>query len=282
MEAKCWLLLPLLCLGACSQSPNSGDDKRRPYTSQDGRYAQQHDAYPVDVPRLDHVTDAKVTFEPYSRQGNRDYQLRGQSYRVIKEPKGFSQEGYASWYGTKFHGYHTSNGEVYDMYAMTGAHKTLPLPSFVRVTNLDNNKQVVVRVNDRGPFHQGRVIDLSYAAAYKLDMLKQGTARVKIEVITAPQKETVLTPLKATQPLFVQVAASSDRQRAEAAGRKYAGLIGTGYQVVQDNGLYKVQLGPAKDELNAEAMIERLKHQGIHQPFKVYVEPQGNTGVNIP
>ncbi|WP_417358077.1 septal ring lytic transglycosylase RlpA family protein [Gallaecimonas pentaromativorans] len=280
MANKAWCYGALLLLGACSSTPDSGTGKSG--DSQSGRYSQQNDAYPVDVPKLDHVSDAKVTNEPYSRQGNRDYELRGQFYKVIKAPQGFTQEGYASWYGTKFHGYHTSNGEVYDMYAMSGAHKTLPLPSFVRVTNLDNGKQVVVRVNDRGPFHQGRIIDLSYAAAYKLDMLKKGTARVRLEVITAPQKETVLAPLKATHPIFIQVVASSDQDRAVDAGKRYAALMGCGYQVVRDQGLYKVQLGPVSDELKAEALIEKLKGQGIARPFKVYAEPQGTDGVNIP
>ncbi|WKE66624.1 septal ring lytic transglycosylase RlpA family protein [Gallaecimonas kandeliae] len=276
MQAKwlCWL--PLLWLAGCA-GPQRGEAP-----GQQGRYAQQEDAYPVDVPRLDHVQDATVTDEPYSRAGNRDYELGGQFYRVIKEPKGFVQEGYASWYGTKFHGYKTSNGEIYDMYAMSGAHKRLPLPSFVRVTNLDNGRQVVVRVNDRGPFHEGRIIDLSYAAAYKLDMLKKGTAHVRLEVVTPPQKETVLAPIKAQNPIFVQVAASSDPGRADAAGKRLAALVGSGYQVVQEQGLYKVQLGPAADELKAEALIEALKRQGVGRPFKVYVEPQGQTGVNIP
>jgi len=261
------LVLATVLLAACSSTPDSG-------TSQQGRYRQQHDAYPVDVPKLDNVTNAKVIAEPYSKQGNRDYELRGHFYKILKNPIGFTQEGYASWYGTKFHGYHTSNGEVYDMYAMTGAHKTLPLPSFVRVTNLDNGKQVVVRINDRGPFHQGRIIDLSYAAAYKLDMLKQGTARVKLEVVTAPQKETVLAPIKAKNPIFIQVVASSDKERATAAAKHYAAMANSSYQLVFDQGLYKVQLGPVADELKAETMIEQLKKQGVTHPFKVYAEPQ--------
>ncbi|HAH03554.1 MAG TPA: septal ring lytic transglycosylase RlpA, partial [Vibrio sp.] len=96
----------------------------------------------------------------------------------------FTEKGKASWYGKKFHGHLTSNGEIYDMYSMSAAHKTLPIPSYVKVTNTDNNKTTIVRINDRGPFHEGRIIDLSYAAAYKLDVLRTGTANVEIEVIT--------------------------------------------------------------------------------------------------
>lgn len=271
MLARTLLALAVLLLAGCASSGSSG-----------GRYAQRHDAYPATAPDVSSVQNATVTDEPYSKQGNKDYRLRGQSYSIIRHPIGFTQVGYASWYGTKFHGYHTANGETYDMYAMTAAHKRLPLPSFVRVTNLANGKQVVVRVNDRGPFHPGRIIDLSYAAAYKLDMLKSGTAKVRIEVVSAPEKETVLAPIKAQRPIFVQVIASRDRQRANALGSRYADLVHSRYQLSEQDGLYKVQLGPLKDELAAEHLIEKLKSLGIGKPFKVYAEPQSTTGVNNP
>src|SRR5690606_15277482 len=112
------------------------------------------------------------------------YTVLGKSYRVLDDPEGFSERGIASYYGNKFHGRRTSNMEVYDMYAFTAAHKSLPLPSFARVTNLDNGRSVVVRVNDRGPFHEGRVVDLSWAAAVKLDMHRQGTARVEVQALS--------------------------------------------------------------------------------------------------
>ncbi|WNC69587.1 septal ring lytic transglycosylase RlpA family protein [Thalassotalea nanhaiensis] len=119
-----------------------------------------------------------------SRGGNKNYQVFGKPYTVLKTAEGYKATGTASWYGKKFHGHLTSNGEVYDMYAFSAAHKSLPLPTYMQVTNLANNKSVIVRVNDRGPFHQDRLIDLSYSAAYKLGMLSKGTAKVRIEAIT--------------------------------------------------------------------------------------------------
>jgi rare lipoprotein A len=141
------------------------------------------DSIPDYVPDVDAIPEPEVKDEPLSRYGNRTYSVLGKTYRVRDSAHGYVEEGRASYYGNKFHGRRTSNQEVYDMYAFTAAHKTLPLPSYVRVTNLDNGKSVVVRVNDRGPFHAGRVIDLSYAAAVKLGFVKQGTARVEVRAL---------------------------------------------------------------------------------------------------
>ena len=150
---------------------------------QSGRYSQRHDSAPKRLPGQIVLEDATPEYVPFNKRGNMPYQVFGKHYTPMQSARDYSQSGEASWYGQKFHGHLTSNGEIYDMYAMTAAHKTLPLPSFVRVTNLANNKQVIVRVNDRGPFHGSRIIDLSYAAAMKLDMLKTGTARVKLDAI---------------------------------------------------------------------------------------------------
>lgn len=149
-----------------------------------GRYALQNDKAPEAPVDVSKVPDAVPRVEPRSLAGNRSpYEVLGHTYRVLTSAKGYEARGTASWYGSKFHGYRTSNGEVYDMYSMTAAHKTLPLPTYVRVTNLDNGRKVVVRVNDRGPFHDGRIIDLSYAAAARLGMLGKGTARVQLDAI---------------------------------------------------------------------------------------------------
>src|SRR5690554_3953103 len=143
------------------------------------------DSAPDYVPDVDAIPEPEVIDEPRSRYGNRSpYTVLGRSYRVLEDHEGFSERGIASYYGNKFHGRRTSNMEVYDMYAFTAAHKSLPLPSFARVTNLDNGRSVVVRVNDRGPFHEGRVVDLSWAAAVKLDMHRQGTARVEVRALS--------------------------------------------------------------------------------------------------
>ena len=153
-------------------------------SGQYGRYQQKHDSIPTRLPSSHELEDAIPRAEPPSRGGNKNYQVRGKNYQVLASAKGFEQTGTASWYGKKFHGHLTSNGEIYNMYGMSAAHKNLPLPTYVKVTNTANNKSVIVRVNDRGPFHQNRVIDLSYSAAFKLDMLKTGTAQVRIQAIT--------------------------------------------------------------------------------------------------
>lgn len=142
------------------------------------------DSTPDHVPDVDAIPEPEVTSEPRSQVGNRaTYSVLGKQYKVLDNTKGYVEKGTASYYGQKFHGRRTSNMEVYDMYAFTAAHKTLPLPSFARVTNLDNGKSVVVRVNDRGPFHEGRVIDLSYAAAVKLGITARGTGRVEVRAL---------------------------------------------------------------------------------------------------
>ena len=142
------------------------------------------DTVPDYVPDVDAIPEPEVRAEPRSRAGNKSYSVLGKRYHVLDSAHGYAEEGLASYYGKKFHGRRTSSQEVYDMYAFTAAHKTLPLPSFARVTNLDNGRSVVVRVNDRGPFHAGRVIDLSYAAAVKLGYRDRGTARVRVEALT--------------------------------------------------------------------------------------------------
>lgn len=149
-----------------------------------GRYQQKHDSTPERLPNSSELHDATPRAETHSRGGNKHYQVRGKHYQVLKSAENFSATGIASWYGRKFHGHLTSNGEIYDMYAMSAAHKNLPLPTYLKVVNNDNGLSVIVRVNDRGPFHESRIIDLSYSAAYKLDMLKTGTANVTITAIT--------------------------------------------------------------------------------------------------
>jgi rare lipoprotein A len=149
-----------------------------------GRYQQKHDSIPTRLPSADELHNATPRAETYSRGGNKNYQVFGKHYQVLESAENFNQTGIASWYGSKFHGHLTSNGEIYDMYAMSAAHKSLPLPSYLKVVNNNNGRSVIVRVNDRGPFHQNRIIDLSYSAAYKLDMLKTGTSNVTITAIT--------------------------------------------------------------------------------------------------
>jgi rare lipoprotein A len=146
--------------------------------------------------------------------GNRSpYSVLGKTYHVLPTEKGYNERGVASWYGEKFHGHKTSNGEIFDMYQVSAAHKSLPIPSFLRVTNLDNNRSIVVRVNDRGPFHGDRIIDLSYAAALKLGYADKGTARVQLESIVVTGTANDHSPNL--------LASSSDALRIGAAGGKY-------------------------------------------------------------
>ena len=142
------------------------------------------DSAPVNPPDLTRLPDPVPRTEPLSKYGNKSpYQVLGKTYYVLPNPDNYKEYGKASWYGTKFHGQRTSSGEPYDMYKLTAAHRSLPIPSYVRVTNLDNNRSAIVRVNDRGPFHSERLIDLSYAAAVKLGFADRGTARVMVELV---------------------------------------------------------------------------------------------------
>jgi rare lipoprotein A len=144
----------------------------------------ESDAVPDDIPDVDAIPEPEVRREPRAPTGNKSYSVLGKRYQVLDSEHGYQEHGGASYYGKKFHGRRTSSGEVYDMYAFTAAHRSLPLPSYARVTNLDNGKSVVVRVNDRGPFHSNRIIDLSYAAAVKLGYREKGTARVEVRALT--------------------------------------------------------------------------------------------------
>src|SRR5512139_97213 len=142
------------------------------------------DSAPVNPPDLSRLPDPVPRSEPLSKYGNKSpYQVLGKTYYVLPQPDNYKEYGNASWYGTKFHGQRTSSGEPYDMYKLTAAHRSLPIPSYVRVTNLDNHKSAIVRVNDRGPFHSERLIDVSYAAAVKLGFSNRGTARVRVEAL---------------------------------------------------------------------------------------------------
>lgn len=179
-------------LASCSQtqapSQKSAQAKQTPTWEEPnkGRYSQATDSHPDRLPTLLEMTDPEPRAEALSRGGNKPYNIYGVDYSPRTDLMDYKETGIASWYGHKFHGHLTSNGEVYNVFAMSAAHKTLPLPSYVRVTNLDNGKSAIVRVNDRGPFHQDRVIDLSYSAAYKIGMMGKGTARVQVELLASP------------------------------------------------------------------------------------------------
>ncbi len=198
------------------------------------------------------VPDPIPRIEPLSKTGNAPYEVYGVRYRPVQEARGYRETGVASWYGKKFHGRKTSSGEIYDMHAMTAAHKTLPLPTYLRVYNLDNGNEVVVRVNDRGPFLGGRVLDLSYMAARKLGLVATGTARVRIEAVdavspaSAPVQEVTLAPgggqvLLQAGSFRLSGNAQKLRRRLEDAGIRPV-RVATGR--VGNDLYYRVQVGP--------------------------------------
>lgn len=186
------------------------------------------DSAPIYVPNLSHVHNAKPQSEPYSKYGNpRSYTVFNKNYAVFaNNPPSFTDRGLASWYGTKFHGKRTSSGETYDMFKMTAAHKNLRIPAYVKVKNLDNNKEIIVRINDRGPFHKNRIIDLSYAAAKKLDILEKGTAPVEITLIStknpilATTENTRYNPQIKTNNFYLQLGAFSQYTNAKKLVQK--------------------------------------------------------------
>ncbi|MGV3739709.1 MAG: septal ring lytic transglycosylase RlpA family protein [Gammaproteobacteria bacterium] len=205
--------------------------------------------------------------EPLSRYGNpATYKVGGHRYAVMNSSKGFKQRGLASWYGTKFHSRRTSSGEHYDMYALTAAHKTLPLPTYVRVKNLDNGRTAIVKVNDRGPFHPGRIIDLSYGAASKLGVFPKGTARVEIEAITVNdrQKRSI-----AASQYYIQAGAFKTKQSAEQLRRQIRRSFSAHVFVAYENHRYLVRIGPFADRKRMEAMQAQLPKKGIRGSFSL-------------
>ncbi|MGB0937424.1 MAG: septal ring lytic transglycosylase RlpA family protein [Colwellia sp.] len=271
--------------------------------SSDGRYQQHKDSIPTRTPTPSELKDPTPRFESPSRGGNKPYQVWGKDYNVLGSADNYEQKGIASWYGEKFHGHLTSNGEIYDMYAMSAAHKSLPLPTYVRVTNLANNKSVIVRVNDRGPFHESRLIDLSYSAAYKLDMLKSGTANVKIKAITDFSPPTTLvTPLKRSikensivstsnnkkiklnkavavnskEPRYIQVFATSKPDIAQHTVNNISKTLKkitskpATYPVSSpvDDKIYKVIIGPIYNHTELNALLLKLKENGYPNAFR--------------
>ena len=207
--------------------------------------------------------------EPRSAHGNPPfYDVLGQRYFVQPSAQGYLERGVASWYGPSFHGGSTSSGEPYDMYGMTAAHKTLPLPTYARVTNLKNGKSVVVRINDRGPFVANRLIDLSYTAAARLDMLREGTTLVEVRALT-PGVPDVLTRSAESPPpaLYVQAGAFADEQNAQrlltrlqAAGLASAFVASP---LTSKTHLYRVRVGPVGSVAQFDELTARLATLGI-------------------
>lgn len=263
------------------------------------QYAQQ-DSSPL--PKHDysgHPADAIPKEEPQSRHGNASsYKVQGKRYYVLKTAEGYDKTGIASWYGTKFHGRLTSTREPYDMYAMTAASPNLPIPSYVHVTNLDNGRSIIVKINDRGPFKSDRIIDLSYAAAKKLDYVKEGVTKVRVTAIDPVNAQTILASrqkhenaVKAymnghapastdgtqlaqdtTRPVYFQVGAYSQRDKAMSIMEQVALLTNMNASISESQGskgtLYLVNLGPIEIDMSNKVRTA-LANDGFENPLEV-------------
>lgn len=270
--------LLIIFIQACSQTSN-------------GRYSIAQDHAPTREPTTAETVNPTPRFEPYSRQGNAPYSLFGEHYEIVEDVSNYRETGIASWYGQKFHGHLTSNGEYFNMFSMSAAHKTLPLPSYVRVRNLDNGREAVVRVNDRGPFHSGRIIDLSYAAAYRLGVSDTGTANVEIEVLQPELEDIATTQASDSNPvedveesgvnhedlvgLFIQVAATQIRKNAENAASELEKNYNITATIFETDGLHKLIAGPFA-ELEAARWLTRLRDDGFHGAFRVEFSAKNN------
>lgn len=252
----------LLLLSACSSKRSSTTTTAEPEPNA-GRYQQKKDSIPSRLPTLLEMTDPVPQAEPLSRGGNRPYSLFGQHYTPMVQSTDHREVGIASWYGNKFHGHLTSNGETYNMFGMTAAHKTLPLPSYVKVTNLDNNQSAIVRVNDRGPFHNDRVIDLSYSAAHKIGMLQRGTARVQLELLQSPamyaQAAIPVAIAAQTNSCFIQVLASSDSNRLSQLQQKLQREQALPSEIQPGSGIFRLLVGPTASKQQAQQWLQQLK-----------------------
>lgn len=247
-------LLPACCLllAACSSS-----EPPRDMPASTDNYTQ---------PDLTGVGGVTPRFEPPSRIGNKDYVVNGQSYKVWNGINHYNEEGTASWYGPGFHGFYTSNGEIYDQESISAAHKNLPLPSYLKVTNLDNGRKILVRVNDRGPFHGNRILDLSHGAASQLGIVGPGTARVRVELVK------VTPPLNAPQIIAqheartIQLMVTGSVSKANQMAQTVSHQLGKPCRVVAANQVYKLHIGPL-DKSDAEQTLAQLRRNGYPKAF---------------
>ena len=242
----------------------AGNPRRRAVVAPPARSAGRHN--PRDFAS---IPDAVPRFELRSHRGNPPfYDALGKRYFVLASADGYVERGVASWYGPTFHGASTSMGEPYDMYGMTAAHKTLPLPAYARVTNLKNGKSIVVRINDRGPFVANRIIDLSYTAAAKLDMLREGTTLVEVRALSPAAPDTLTRTAELPPPeLYMQAGAFADKDNAERllARLRAAGMPGVAVvpPIATKSLLFRVRVGPVASVAQFDELAGRLAALGI-------------------
>lgn len=297
------VILSALLLAGCATERGGFREKTAAVEPSAGgeRYAMRSDAYPQEPPDVSRVPDAVPRVEPRSRGGNKSsYRVWGKTYRVLDDASGYRRDGMASWYGKKFHGYATANGEIYDMYKMSAAHRSLPLPSYARVTNRDSGRSVILRVNDRGPFHSEREIDLSYAAAARLGILDAGTGRVRVEAIDARRwlaenrpGSPPAAPASSVSPsaspaavagsrrsasiaispddgaVYLQVAALGSAASAGALEERLAATLDHPVRIDSAAGLYRVQVGPVDEPSEVASLRRQLRGAGFDKTFVV-------------
>lgn len=277
------ILVVLLLLAGCGsvatkpEAPAPKAEKKEAVKSEPAKSTKGGGYYLDDGPgdnppaNLDEIPDATPKYEPLQNRFNRPYVALGENYTPMAEHLPYKARGLASWYGKRYHGRKTSTGEVYDMYGMTAAHTTLPIPSYARVTNPANGKSVVVRVNDRGPFHKERLIDLSYAAAHRLGIIGNGSGMVEVEAIdTRPPEQATIQKVPevpqeksvATAGSYVQAGAFRSRENAEQLSERIRqnGLAES--ETIEswyNNGIYRVRLGPYASRDEAERSASRIR-----------------------
>ena len=271
--------LVLVLLAGCSTAPPYQEPSSLPTqpatppSEPQGKGGYYKDDGPEDNPpaNLAEVPDAQPKVEPLHRWANRPYTVFGRQYVPVARHEPFRERGLASWYGKRFHRQKTASGEPYDMYAMSAAHPTLPIPSYVRVTHLGNGRSVVVRINDRGPFHPGRIIDLSYAAAFKLGFISAGSAQVEIESIV-PGEPPGEAQQSAGAGIFLQVGAFTSRENADSlrqrVARELAWLQET-VQVLLAGSLWRLHVGPYRSQEDARSIAERIEAQLNLKPLVI-------------
>jgi len=263
-------LLTALCLAGC-QTNNVDNNNEKPVTDSKSKGAYYLDDGPEEVipENLSSIPNAIPKKEPLNKFSNRPYKVFGKTYYPMTSLKPYTATGYATWYGKKYHGNKTSIGEVYDMYKMTAAHKTLPLPCYVKVTNLKNDKTVIVRVNDRGPFVKDRIIDLSYAAANRLEIIEKGSELVKVELIDLDKKVKVS---KINKQIYIQAGLFSDEKNANNLINKIKKL-GTvkneNIKKIKNEDQFQVLIGPFKNNQKAEIKKDELSENFFINGFIV-------------
>ncbi len=289
--------IALFSLAACSSAPKPPVRIEAPTPSADrtpapapttssntrpGGYYKDDGPGANPPPNLESIPDAEPKPEPLHKFANNPYEVLGQNYVPDRSRKPYQARGIASWYGKKFHGKRTSSGEIYDMYSMTAAHPTLPIPSYLRVTSVKNGKSVIVRVNDRGPFHSNRIIDLSYTAASKLGYVQAGSGLVEVESIdpaqsTASPNNTTLVAAEPAQPtstsdtgdVWLQLGAFSVEANAEqllAKLKAEMGTLGESVRIQVVEGLYRLRAGPFKSSVEANDLAAQFKRLTNIQP----------------